>query len=278
MAGDGEPSPGDGAGYPIPYSGERVDVDYEFLTKCRSLAPYSGAYRLNETTVIKTGEAVRMSEAAAMRLVAEKTSIPVPKILDAYMQERDGRGVILMEYIEGQTLDKAWPTYSLEQRQAVISQLRQFLTELRSMTSTKICAVDGSACSDQFFSAEDANHGPFGTEKDFNESLALVIRCRGDDAWSRMVSRFLDSVGDHTIVLTHNDLAPRNILTRDGSVVAILDWELSGFYPDYWEYVKAYLWADWSTQWITEGLPDQILTPKLPELAYLLHARDIVWT
>ena len=78
---DGQP--GDGIGYPVSYDGKRLIVDNKLLSKCQVLAPYSGAFRLNDNTVIKTGDAVSMGEAAAMRLVSEKTSIPTPKVFDA---------------------------------------------------------------------------------------------------------------------------------------------------------------------------------------------------
>jgi len=94
-----------------------------------------------------------------------------------------------------------------------------------------------------------------------------------------MVVRFIGALPQQhrRIVLTHNDLAPRNILLRDAKVVAIVDWELSGFYPGYWEYVKAYYWPSWRSAWITEGILYQILDPFILELACLLHARDIIW-
>ena len=43
---------------------------------------------------------------------------------------------------------------------------------------------------------------------------------------------------DHRIVLTHGDLQPRNILVYGTEVIGIIDWELSGWYPEYWEFVK----------------------------------------
>lgn len=42
----------------------------------------------------------------------------------------------------------------------------------------------------------------------------------------------------HRIVFTHGDLAPRNIIVRDGKIVGLLDWEDAEWYPEYWEYVK----------------------------------------
>lgn len=46
------------------------------------------------------------------------------------------------------------------------------------------------------------------------------------------------------IVFTHGDLRPANImdeLDQDGSykICGIIDWERSGFYPVYWEFLKA---------------------------------------
>ena len=47
----------------------------------------------------------------------------------------------------------------------------------------------------------------------------------------------------HRIVLTHADLHPGNIIIdkRAGGeiTVGIIDWELGGFYPEYWEHLKA---------------------------------------
>ena len=38
-------------------------------------------------------------------------------------------------------------------------------------------------------------------------------------------------------VFTHGDIAPRNIMVdEEHNITGILDWEFSGWYPDYWEY------------------------------------------
>lgn len=49
---------------------------------------------------------------------------------------------------------------------------------------------------------------------------------------------------DHRIVLSHGDLNPKNIILldeRDGSVSisGIIDWEMGGWYPEYWDALKA---------------------------------------
>ncbi|CAG7565866.1 unnamed protein product [Fusarium equiseti] len=42
----------------------------------------------------------------------------------------------------------------------------------------------------------------------------------------------------HRVVLSHCDLKPRNILVQNGKIQGLVDWEDSGWYPEYWEYVK----------------------------------------
>jgi hypothetical protein len=56
---------------------------------------------------------------------------------------------------------------------------------------------------------------------------------------------------DHRMVMTHGDLHPRNIMVKwerneesaEGEqsirVTSLIDWELGGWYPEYWEFVKA---------------------------------------
>ncbi|KAJ7266578.1 hypothetical protein C8J57DRAFT_375624 [Mycena rebaudengoi] len=43
----------------------------------------------------------------------------------------------------------------------------------------------------------------------------------------------------HRIVFTHGDFSPRNMMVRDDVVLALIDWENAGWYPEHWEYIKA---------------------------------------
>ena len=45
---------------------------------------------------------------------------------------------------------------------------------------------------------------------------------------------------EHEIVFTQGDLRPDNIMVKKGRVTAIIDWEMAGWYPDYWEFAKAF--------------------------------------
>ena len=56
---------------------------------------------------------------------------------------------------------------------------------------------------------------------------------------SGLLSAWRDSLSSsHRLVFTHCDLGQQNIIIRDGKVVALVDWEFSGWYPEHWEFCK----------------------------------------
>ncbi|KAL8832513.1 MAG: hypothetical protein Q9170_004846 [Blastenia crenularia] len=258
----------------------RESITRDLLLQAPTLGPDTPSHirLINPTTVAKSGDAIRLTEAASMRFVRAKTSIPVPEVVDAFVHPETKHVCILMEYIDGQPLNEVWDTYSEIQKEHIISQLKSYLTELRQLKGTIIGPVDGTYCAEQFFDGEDqATYGPFESETAFNDGLVRALEARGRNTWTETVARFIRAMPEHSVVFTHNDLAPRNILIRDGNVVAILDWELSGFYPEYWEYIKALYWPDRQSSWIKDNVIDRVLQPYLLELAYLLHARNLIW-
>ena len=250
----------------------------ELLARSQRLGgKFSQVYRIDDTTVIKSGDGVRLAEAAALRFVREKTRVPVPKVLEAYIDSESKHALIKMEYIQGKPLDDVWDSYDEEQKKNITAQLKQIMAELRQIPGEFIGSLDGTYCEDQIFSNEPGCYGPFQSVAAFHEGLVNALKARGSNTWTDMVIQFIHELPQCEIVLTHNDLAPRNILVREAKVVAIVDWEFSGFYPAYWEYVKTMCWANWQSSWVKDGIVDQVLQPYIPELAYMLHARDINW-
>jgi thiamine kinase-like enzyme len=136
---------------------------------------------------------------------------------------------------------------------------------------------DGTACSDPVFCAELDGFGPYKDEQGFNEGLIRAMKLSQDSTWVDLVARFIRALPAHDIVLTHSDFSPRNILVRGDQVVAILDWEMSGFYPEFWEYVKALYHPEWQSAWMVDGAVAKILKPYDLELAVLLHMQQVVW-
>jgi hypothetical protein len=77
-----------------------------------------------------------------------------------------------------------------------------------------------------------------------------------------------DSLEDNgSIFLTHGDLRSANIIVTASSptkVVAIVDWEQAGWYPDYWKHCKAMFTTSYDGEW--RGCIEQFLDPHSTSL------------
>ncbi|KAK4247486.1 putative kinase [Corynascus novoguineensis] len=189
---------------------------------------------------------IRPAEVEAMRFVSEHTTIPVPRVYDV------GEQHLTMEFIEGETLKEAWEnTLSVEDRALVVRQLRDYVNQLRAIKSPDgvICSFGGRPAVDsRFFYLEG---GPFADEAAYNDFL--VSDLVGHSSVRDMIRSQMRE--DHEIVLTHGDLHAINILARPGvGVVAIIDWELAGFYPEYLDLVRPFRPADWTCGYYKELL------------------------
>lgn len=90
--------------------------------------------------------------------------------------------------------------------------------------------------------------GPFLSEDAFND----ILRC---GALPEVVHR-----GGHKMVFTHGDLNLRNVLVDShGRLAGIVDWENAGWFPDYWDYTKAYFVTKLHQRWLrmVDGMFDQ---------------------
>ncbi|CAG8124425.1 unnamed protein product [Penicillium salamii] len=183
--------------------------------------------------VVKSGR-LRVQEAETLRFVATNTTIPVPKVHDVQWEDRKVVAIV-MDYMPGKRLDEAWETLTRDQKLSIASELHSYMKQLRKLKGSYIGAIDhGKAIIGQIAPLEG---GPFETEQEFNNFiLGDMVRLAPD--LLRHYAKFALMDG-HEIVFTHGDFAPRNILVEGGRVTAILDWEYGGWYPEYWEDIKA---------------------------------------
>ncbi|GAW24519.1 hypothetical protein ANO14919_141060 [Xylariales sp. No.14919] len=241
---------------------------------------FTAVYKIDSRTVVKSSSGVRLAEAETMKFVRNNTSIPVPEVYNAYKDDESGHTRIIMEFIDGVELEEAWDAYSVTEKESVITQLRGYMEELRQIKGTFIGAVDGSWCDDHFFDGDCGGYGPFKDEDDFNAGIVKALK-QGKSPVPTHISMtcemFLEVMKGHEIVFTHNDFAPRNILVQGSKVVAVVGWELAGYYPDYWEYCKAMRRPDWHSGWVTERALDKILQPRLQELSVMWNTAEILW-
>ncbi|RBQ70446.1 hypothetical protein FVER14953_12260 [Fusarium verticillioides] len=237
---------------------------------------FSPVYRIDPWTVVKTH--TRMAEAETMRFIRANTLIPVPEVQNAYRDDTTGHTVLIMDYVEGKMLKDAWPAYSEAERESVISQLRGYMAQLRGFKGDFIGCIDGTACNDQYFCEDPEGYGPYKTEQDFNQGIVKAMKRDNENGFTEWrCPVWLSVMKDHDIVLTHGDFDPRNILVQGDKVVAILDWEMSGYYPTYWEYGKALLRPEWESVWSRSKAVDKILEPFHNELAVMWSSNDVLY-
>lgn len=250
----------------------------EDLDNATQFTQFAPVYKVDSHTVVKSGDIVRMAEAETMKFVRASTTIPVPEVHNSYVDDETGHVVIVMDFVEGENLDKAWDKLGSEDRESVINQLRGYMEQLRQFKGSFIGSVDGTWCNDQFFTEDLGQYGPYETEDDFNQGIVRAMKKDHPYTYVDWICDvWVDVMTGHDIVLTHGDLDPRNILVQGSEVVAILDWEFAGYYPEYWEYCKALRHPEWEGSWIASRALDKILEPYFKEVSVMWNSKEVLF-
>lgn len=171
--------------------------------------------------VVKVG---RVEEAYSSKY-ASSLGIPVPSVVG--IVRRGDTTYIITKYVEGNTLRDQWRNMNDVQKSNIISELKEYMGIMRRKKHERICSTNGRGMTDNMIHTK--VFGPFESQKDFNEMLLRGIE-------DKVYLPALDM--DRDICFTHGDLAPHNIIVRNNRIVSIVDWEYSGYFPEYWEYVK----------------------------------------
>ncbi|KAF7293704.1 Kinase-like protein [Mycena indigotica] len=175
-----------------------------------------------------------------------------------------------MEYIEGKELERVWGTMTSEEQRDVVRQLHGYLKQLHALTPPHpgaVEAIDGTACKDFHIRTNAEGCGPFASVTDFQEFLGYDWLMTRSEVRARFPQheeslRICEQrAGPYRTVFTHCDLAPRNILVKGSTIVAIVDWEMATWMPEYWEYTTcAFANRNMPTFWDLmneEGFPEQ---------------------
>lgn len=199
---------------------------------------YGSVLMLTPGLCVKCGPSRHIGEAETMAYVARHTSIPVPKVFCAF--QRGGITYILMERIKGVNVRKIWASLSAKEKANLRTQLRTFLAELRSIPPPHPGQIGDGNYSKLYDDRIDAGgFGPFANSKDFHRFLRHdVVKPVKDPELDQLITKHEEQ--EYPTCFTHGDLSSFNILVRNGCVVGIIDWEMAGWYPTYWEYTSAW--------------------------------------
>jgi aminoglycoside phosphotransferase (APT) family kinase protein len=223
------------------------------LASKKVLSKYGrGVILYNQHYAVKFGKGVSLQEGLNMLFVQRTTDIPVPKVYALFHDKATNNNFIVQEYIPGKNLGDIWDDLDDDEKTDITSQLRRHLDQLRSLRQTgppyfggvwRRPSLDWYLNGGAERGGEATRPGPFENEEDWVEAMvnvgiganrSLPNRSDDDDKWMKYV--FHAFFQGHKPIFTHGDLTGGNIRLREDGTVALLDWQYSGWHPDFWEY------------------------------------------
>lgn len=227
--------------------GDIVPGKYEYRIQERSDGLPGNELQATDGFIVKR---THLTEAIHTEFIRTFTNIPVPHIKAIYYHKR--YLCVVMEEINGMTLETTLPHMPIEALDSISIQLKAYMKEMvvaasRFCTSHQIGTLIGGPHSNIVYKPppvssinNDQDFFQYWKQRlifNFDRSKCLA---KADELIERGVSA--------PIVFSHGDLSPANIIiaTSEGEneatyrVAAIIDWECSGFYPDFWEKVLAF--------------------------------------
>ncbi|PVH75823.1 hypothetical protein DL98DRAFT_314795 [Cadophora sp. DSE1049] len=185
-----------------------------------------------------------------MIFAAESLHLPVPRVHRTFKADVPDFGedtlveghFIVMDYVPGSTVDECWDSLDERQRESVASQVGAIIDTMQSTTLKlppgPIGWTGGQKFEGPWFT--DYGAGPFATLQDLedwcNHKIDVCIKFKQLPRWSPRF-RF------RRLVLTHQDIAPRNLILDAQGKLWIIDWGLAGVYPPGFE--QAIPQAEW---------------------------------
>jgi len=177
-----------------------------------------------------------------------------------------------MSYVPGVALAKAWPQLQEFQKESISKKLDAIFSDLRQLRRPDKLALGGVAgegCKDTRRNTRISKTPLYTSAElwDFQYSGAPV----GSKTYLEFLRRLTSPFLAQNYVFTHGDLRPANIIVQpdsngDYQVSGIIDWEMSGFYPEDFECTKLTntLATNESNDWFLH-LPSCISPAKLPQ-------------
>jgi len=217
--------------------------DFEMKAIVDQHAGYSAGPSIRRVafdTTMKTLPSHEAYEAHIMAVVAESTSIPVPRVRRVYEQQQ--RTHILMEHIDGIDLINAWPRLPLWRKLYIAWLVRGYVKQLRRIKLPHPDVpgpFDGTGkpfnCKGHFFTNDGA--GPFSSHCDMREWFHRKHRIAKTAQKRHGLKRSRAEFVDHDpLVLVNGNINPRGIRLGTDGTVWLMDWSLAGLYPKSFEY------------------------------------------
>ncbi|EPE02702.1 hypothetical protein F503_04051 [Ophiostoma piceae UAMH 11346] len=207
-------------------------------------------WRLFETVVVGLGTSVVVKMGISLGrdgvnnlqyINKHVPSVLVPSFLGSVACDR--RPYVFMSRGRSATLEAMWPDLSTHNKLGVRMQLSGMLRD----ACFAICGSFGCAIFKDTRRIQRVSAVPMDNEGSFNDILVEAPPRRTATTSIRILRPLMRD--GHAIAMTHADLHPRNIVAEWATApgqseggkkkqcvpASILDWEMAGWYPTYWE-------------------------------------------
>ena len=222
--------------------------------------------------------------------------IPAPKLYA--MWRGDGTNsefFIIMDRVPGIPLNELWPILGDLDKTQILNKLRDIFESLHSLPSSGFFGSihRGPIPYHLFWDAkgDPTITGPFNHGREM--IIGLAKRSRANSALNGKhpyLAEFFErhlapALDDHSPTFCHSDVQPKNIIVNTAPEdtmqgrdfrVSIIDWEVAGWYPSYWEYAAAFL----SFRWDEDDWPNRsedFIPVRAVEAAMLRLIHQDLW-
>ena len=188
------------------------------------------------------------TEAGAIKFVQQHApSVPVPTVLESYVDPLAGRSYTLLLSVPGDDLNEVWKTLTFEQQNSLIQQVAEHIDTLAHLKNDKLVSAEGEMIFEpwlQHFNPETPYH------------LRGLLDPNKGKEWEQIWG-----VEENKFVFYHCDLGPTNIKVEvqmgEPKVTGLLDWEAAGFLPRGWIATKFRVSGGLDFDWDGEGEEDE---------------------
>ena len=191
--------------------------------------------RLSKSLALKGGTGILPSEAKVMEHVVANTNVLCPRVHRVFQASDpeslyETRGYIVMDYIAGESLDRCWNRLQPKRQDALALQVAGIIEQLQSVNLSIPGPFGGGICTGQVFT--DYGDGPFDSSVEMTKWINSKLQfCK---YWKKLPSDTPD-FDFTTVILTHQDISPRNFVLDRNDRLWLIDWGDAGAYPPCFE-------------------------------------------
>lgn len=165
------------------------------------------------------------------------TTIPIPAVVKDWV-DKNGRHFTMVERVEGETLEAAWPKLSSDAKDRIAEQTANFLQQLRNLQSDKMASIGDAPLYGGFLWLQnrDGPDGPFASDDELWQCMERRLEKLPQKARDALRMQ-IPPCAPYTF--TNGALHFDSIIVKDGSLAGIVGWSRAGYKPVWWEYTAA---------------------------------------